>query len=93
MSKTALIQTKIDPKLKQDIDILLSSLGITTSQAINMFLKQVLIHGGIPFQIKADNSDIDWDSIDKAYEDIENGRYIDIKSKQGLKDYLNNLSK
>lgn len=93
MSKTALIQTKVDPKLKQDIDILLNSLGITTSQAIKIFLKQVLIHGGIPFEIKADNSDIDWDSIDKAYEDIENGKYIDIKSKKDLKDYLNKISK
>ena len=49
MSKTATITTRVDPELKANADQILSQLGMTTAQAISMFLKQVELNRGLPF--------------------------------------------
>ena len=49
MSKTSVITTRVDPELKSSAEEILSSLGMTTAQAITMFLKQVELNRGLPF--------------------------------------------
>ena len=49
MNKTSIITTRIDPELKSSAEEILSSLGMTTAQAITMFLKQVELNRGLPF--------------------------------------------
>ena len=49
MSKTSVITTRVDPELKANAEEILSSLGMTTAQAITMFLKQVELRQGLPF--------------------------------------------
>lgn len=49
MSKTAVITTRVDPKLKAEVEQILAQLGMTTAQAITMFLKQVELNQGLPF--------------------------------------------
>ena len=45
-------QIRIDETTKKQAVELLEGLGINLSDAVNMFLKQVVMHGGIPFEIK-----------------------------------------
>ena len=45
-------QIRIDEATKKQAVELLEGLGINLSDAVNMFLKQVVMHGGIPFEIK-----------------------------------------
>lgn len=52
MAKTSTIHMRIDPDLKMNAEILLNQLGLTTSDAINIFLNQVILSGGLPFEIK-----------------------------------------
>ena len=52
MTKSAVITTRIDPDLKADTDAIFEDLGMTTAQAITMFLKQVHLHKAIPFALK-----------------------------------------
>lgn len=52
MAKTATITTRVDPKLKANIEEILSQLGMNTTQAINMFLKQLERHRGLPFDVQ-----------------------------------------
>ena len=52
MPKTASIYTRVEPELKEKVEQVLSSLGIPVANAINMFLHQVVLHKGIPFDIK-----------------------------------------
>ena len=52
MSKSTVITTRIDSALKARTDAIFSDLGITTAQAITMFLKQVEMHKAIPFELK-----------------------------------------
>ncbi len=49
VSRTSVITTRVDPELKSNAEHILSELGITTAQAITMFLKQVELNRGLPF--------------------------------------------
>jgi DNA-damage-inducible protein J len=52
MAKTANLNIRIDPKIKQGAEQLFSTFGITLSDAINIFLRQSLMVGGLPFELK-----------------------------------------
>jgi len=52
MPKTTTITTRINPELKNNAEQVLRQLGITTTQAINMFLKQVELRQGLPFDVQ-----------------------------------------
>ena len=55
--KTATIRARIEPELKSSVESILVSLGISTSDAITMFYKQIELHNGFPFEIKIPNSE------------------------------------
>ena len=50
-TRTANIYTRVDPETKEQAELILSQLGIPMSNAIGMFLKQVVIQRGIPFEV------------------------------------------
>ncbi|MFN5540282.1 MAG: type II toxin-antitoxin system RelB/DinJ family antitoxin [Candidatus Melainabacteria bacterium] len=52
MQKDKAIQVRVDAALKEDVEKILSSLGLSMSQSISIFLKQIQFHRGIPFDIK-----------------------------------------
>ena len=46
------IQFKTDEATKTQSGEVFGMLGITMSDAINMFLRQSILHGGLPFELK-----------------------------------------
>lgn len=50
--KTATLYARIEPDVKEQAETILSELGIPASNAINMFYKQVIMHRGLPFEVK-----------------------------------------
>ena len=56
MAKTATIQARIDPKVKMRALKVLGTLNISMSEAIALYLTQVILHNGIPFEIKIPNT-------------------------------------
>ena len=46
------IQIRTDAEVKSTADLIFSNLGITMSDGINIFLRQVNLHGGFPFEVK-----------------------------------------
>lgn len=52
MAKTETINIRIEPSLKKQAEETLNYLGLTMSEAVNLFFKQVVINDGIPFEIK-----------------------------------------
>ena len=48
MPKTTTIHTRIEPEVKSEVDSILNELGISTTEAINLFLRQVIRYRGIP---------------------------------------------
>ena len=57
MNKTAAVTIRIDPKLKKEAQNIFDELGITTTQAISMFLKQVSLRKGMPFLVEVPNNE------------------------------------
>ena len=55
MPRTATIQARIDPEVKKDAQAILNKLNISMSEAISLYLTQVTLHKGIPFEIKIPN--------------------------------------
>ena len=52
MSLNATVRARVDESLKFDAELILKEIGLTTSQAINIFLKKVVSEHGIPFDLK-----------------------------------------
>ena len=52
MSKTANVFTRVDPIVKEQAETVLSQLGISMSTAMGMFLQQLVLQRGIPFDVK-----------------------------------------
>ena len=52
MSKTIPTQIRIDSDIKNDCANLFSKLGLDLSSAVNIFLRQCLIHNGLPFSVE-----------------------------------------
>ena len=52
MAKTANINIRTEPEIKQRIETLFSQFGITVSDAVNIFFHQSLMHRGLPFQMQ-----------------------------------------
>jgi addiction module RelB/DinJ family antitoxin len=48
----AQISIRIDDTVKDQTDAILSELGLTISAAFNLFARQIIRHGGIPFPIQ-----------------------------------------
>jgi DNA-damage-inducible protein J len=55
MAKSAIIQARIDPDLKNKAQNIFGKLNISMSEAISIFLTQVTLKRGIPFDITLPN--------------------------------------
>jgi DNA-damage-inducible protein J len=52
MAKSSNLYTRIEPEVKEQAESILSALGISSSNAINMFYKQIILQKGLPFEVK-----------------------------------------
>ena len=55
MTKTATVRARIEPDLKTDVESLFKELGLSTTEAINLFFRQVKLRKGLPFNIVIPN--------------------------------------
>lgn len=56
MARTSNIFARVEPDLKEQAEQVLSQLGIPMSNAVSMFLHQVVLQRGIPFEMKLPNN-------------------------------------
>ena len=75
MAKSANLYARIEPDLKENAEAILNVLGISASSAITMFYKQIVMHNGIPFELKIPNHPLDINKIteDEFNKEIEKG--------------------
>ena len=84
MEKTATLNLRVNPIVKERAEEVLSRLGVPMSTAIDMYLNQIFLTGGIPFAVtlpKAPdtiNADLMTETefhakLQKGYDDIEAG--------------------
>ncbi len=52
MPRTSNIYIRIEPEIKEQAEAVLNQLGIPMSNAVALFLRQVVMQRGIPFEMK-----------------------------------------
>lgn len=52
MAKTANVFARVEPEIKEQAENVLEQLGIPLSNAVSLFLRQIVLHNGIPFEVK-----------------------------------------
>lgn len=88
MDKSATLNLRVNPTLKSDAETILSRLGIPMSTAVDMFLNQVVLVGGIPFSVTVPKLPADIDAaqmtetqlhakLQRGYDDYSAGRTQD----------------
>ena len=53
--KTATIRARIEPDLKCNVEDILLKLGLSTTEAITLFYKQIELKQGLPFRVELPN--------------------------------------
>lgn len=88
MEKTATLNLRVSPTLKEQTESILQRLGIPMSTAVDMYFRQITLTGGIPFSVTlpkapaAVNADLMTDDelrakLRRGLEDAEAGRVQD----------------
>ena len=72
MAKTATITVRLDPQVKKNAEAVLKTLGLTTTQAVNLFFTQISLNKGLPFAVEVPNAE-----TLKAMEDVALHRNVE----------------
>ena len=52
MARTSNVFARVEPEIKEQAEQVLDKLGIPMSNAVGMFLRQVVLQRGLPFEVK-----------------------------------------
>lgn len=52
MARTSNVFARVEPEIKEQAEQVLDRLGIPMSNAVGMFLRQVVLQRGLPFEVK-----------------------------------------
>jgi DNA-damage-inducible protein J len=72
MGKSATVRARVEPALKRDAEAVLKKIGLTSSEAITLFLTQVRLAKGIPFPVRIPNK-----QTEQALKDARAGRKVE----------------
>lgn len=89
MEKSETLNLRVNTTLKKDAEAVLGRLGVPISTAVDMFINQIVLTGGIPFAVtlpdasksiytKAMSSEEIHEKIQKGYESYKEGRTQDV---------------
>lgn len=78
MPKTADLHIRLDPETKTNAENLFAIFGITITDAVNMFLRQAVLEGGLPFALKQPRYNAETEAAIQEARDIRAGK---IKTK------------
>ncbi|WP_430398104.1 type II toxin-antitoxin system RelB/DinJ family antitoxin [Ferrovibrio sp.] len=56
MSKTAMIRARMEPDLKDEAEAVLAQVGLSPTEAIRLFYRQVTLRQGLPFEVRVPNA-------------------------------------
>jgi DNA-damage-inducible protein J len=71
MAKTAVVKARIEPELKDEVENILYELGLSPTEAVTLFYRQVKLRKGLPFMVAIPN-----DVTLRTFEDTDGGRNL-----------------
>ena len=90
MAKTANINVRTEPDVKSSAEELFATFGLSVTEAINIFLHQSLLVGGLPFEVKYPRYNADTIAALQEARDIASGR-IATKTYSSAKELFDEL--
>ena len=79
MARSAMIRARTEQGLKTDVEQILRTLGLSFTEAINLFFTQIKLQKGIPFEVKIPNK-----TTLKAMKDVQSKHHLTKRGgKQG----------
>lgn len=88
MAKSANLNIRMQPEIKDEAEKILNVLGIPPSNAVDMFYRQIILNKGLPFDVKlpdvklVDISDISKDELNKmlmeGIKDLKDGKFESV---------------
>jgi len=84
MAKAAMIKVKVEPELKEEVETIFESMGLSATEAINLFYNTVKVLKRLPDEIKTPNEE-----TLQAFRDSDAGKNI-VKTRN-LDDLFNQL--
>ncbi len=82
MAKTEMIRARVEPVLKHDAETVFSTLGLSPTEAITLFYKQVTLQHGLPFEVRIPNAE----TLEAMRQDREKDGLIKYDSLDDLMD-------
>ena len=73
---TVNMSIRMDTELKKQADAMLSDMGLNMTTAMNMFLRQVVRQGRIPFEIATDIPNAETVAAIKEMDDMLSGKIL-----------------
>lgn len=68
-NKTSMLHIRVKPDIKKEAEDILDNLGMTTTEAVNIYLKQIILNCGLPFKVRTPKfSDDLLEAIEEAEE-------------------------
>lgn len=83
---TTAMTLRIDAAIKKEATKYLEPLGLSTSEAVRLFLYSVVRHKGLPFEIKVPNKE-----TEQILNQVESGEQIDAVSFEDILSELSNV--
>jgi len=89
MEKTMTLNLRVNPTVKQQAEDVLKQLGIPMATAIDMYLRQITLTGGIPFSLSLPKAELNADTmtddqlhaaLQVGIKEIQNGDTVDAAS-------------
>ena len=74
MSKTAVLNVRMDPQLKHQAERVYRDFGISLSDAVNIFLNKSVMVGGLPFDMRQPRYSAETLAAFQEAEEIASGR-------------------
>jgi len=71
MAKVSTVRARIEPELKIEVEKLFKDLGLSTTEAINLFYRQVKMRHGLPFNVVIPNK-----TTEKVFKDTDAKRHL-----------------
>ncbi len=56
-SRSAFVNVRVAPDTKAEAERIFAELGLSTSEAVNLFLRQVILRRGLPFDVRLPNEE------------------------------------
>lgn len=86
-TKTSFVRARMEPSIKKKAETVLSQLGMSPSEAINVFYRRIVSDKGIPFSLHVPNAE-----TRKAIENIRLGKNLKtFKTHEEFSAYLRSI--